>query len=178
MVVLFRLEERFEIGFDSAFEIRLHGDGVKGGGVGEGNGSPGGSVGVGVDEETQVAVPLLDFSGDGADVVEVGAEDSASVGFSDLEDEGCGFVGPGNGGSEEVVVDGLVGAEGEDDVVVGGASEEVGEIRVLDGREGMQVEGEVSVEMIVLHGLVELWDSEELVDVEPILDGSPPSNGE
>lgn len=90
MVILLRPEKRFEIGFDPVLEIGLHGNGVEGGRVGEGNRSPPSKLVVGVDEEAQIAVPLLfDFVGDGVNVVKIRAKDSALVHLSDLENEGA-----------------------------------------------------------------------------------------
>lgn len=99
------------------------------------NGSPASEVVGAVNEEAQVALPLLvDFVGDGVNVLKVRTEDSALVNLSDLENKGSGLVEPEECGSEKVVLDGLVGAEAEDDVVLLLASDEVGEVRVFDGR--------------------------------------------
>lgn len=37
----------------------------------------------------------------------------------------------------------------------------------------MQVEGDLPVQLIVLHVIVEFWDFDELVHVEPIFNASP-----
>lgn len=135
VVVLLRSEERFEIGFNFAFEIRLHGDGVERGRMRERNGSPASVVVGDVHEEKQVALPsLVDFVGDGVNVLKVRTEDSPLVHLSDLEKKGSGLVEPEECGSEKMVLDSLVWAEAEDDVVLLLASDEVGEDRVFDGR--------------------------------------------
>jgi len=140
VVVLFRSKEGFEIGFDLVFEIRFHDDGVERGRMRERNGSPLTKLIGAVGEEAQVALPLLvDFVGYGVNVLKIRTEDSALVHLPDLENVGSvsvwvGMAEPVDCGSEKTVLDGLVGGEAEDDVVLVLPSEEVGKVGVLDGR--------------------------------------------
>ena len=67
---------------------------------------------------------IFDFVGHHVDVLEIRLEDSALVGLSDLQHEASVTilfdvvsVGPGNGGAEKVVLDGLVGVKAENNVV-------------------------------------------------------------
>lgn len=129
----------------------------------------------GVHEQAQFTLSLLfDLVGDGVNVLEIRTEDSSLVEFSDLENErfgaiGVDFVEPEYGDTEKMIFDDLVGAQGENDVVLVLPCNEVGEVRVFDRRERVQVERDLCVKVIVLQGFVEFWDSEELVDVERVL---------
>ncbi|KAJ1378379.1 hypothetical protein SESBI_47911 [Sesbania bispinosa] len=53
-----------------------------------------------------------------------------------------------------MVLDGLVWVEGENDVVLVVPGDEVGEVRVFNGRKRMQIEGDLAVELIPLHAFV------------------------
>ncbi|RHN49580.1 hypothetical protein MtrunA17_Chr7g0276041 [Medicago truncatula] len=80
--------------------------------------------------ETQIAIALFfDFINNGVNVLNISTKDSLLIEFSDPENEGSvglGLVEPGNGGTEKMIVDGLIRGEGENDVVlVGIGSDEV-----------------------------------------------------
>lgn len=83
-----------------------------------------------VDVESQIAIALfIDFVNDSVNVLNISTKDSSLIEFSDPENEdavGLGLVEPGNGGTEKMIVDGLIRGEGENDVVlVGIGSDEV-----------------------------------------------------
>lgn len=67
----------------------------------------------------------------------------------------------------------MIGVVLEEDVVGLGAGEEVGEVGVFNGREGVEVEGDLAVELVFLEMLVELRDFVELVHVEAVYQGLP-----
>lgn len=127
MVIVLGLEERLKIGFDPIFEIGLHGNRVKSGGMREWNRSPPPAAAITIvseiDEEPQISLfLLLELVGNRVYVLEIRAEDSSSVGFPELQNEGSGgggvvLVGPRKWSSEEIVLDELVWIEAEDDVV-------------------------------------------------------------
>lgn len=121
---------------------------------------------------------VLHLVGDSVDVAEVLAKDATFIGFSDLENEGgnpvrFGFlVEPIECGTKEAVLDGLVRVEAQNDVSLVISGYEIGEVSVLYGRKGMQIERNFAVKVIPPHiiGFVEFGDFEELVHVEPIHD--------
>lgn len=127
MVIVLGLEERLKIGFDPIFEIGLHGNRVKSGRMREWNRSPPPAAAITIvseiDEEPQISLfLLLELVGNRVYVLEIRAEDSSSVGFPELQNEGSGgggvvLVGPRKWSSEEIVLDELVWIEAEDDVV-------------------------------------------------------------
>lgn len=83
-----------------------------------------------VEVESQIAIALfIDFVNDSVNVLNISTKDSSLIEFSDPENEGSvwlGLVEPGNGGTEKMIVDGLIRGEGENDVVlVGIGSDEV-----------------------------------------------------
>lgn len=83
-----------------------------------------------VDVESQIAIALFfDFVNDSVNVLNISTKDSSLIEFSNPENEGSvglGLVEPGNGGTEKMIVDGLIRGEGENDVVlVGIGSDEV-----------------------------------------------------
>lgn len=127
MVIVLALEERLKIGFDPIFEIGLHGNRVKSGGMREWNRSPPPAAAITIvseiDEEPQISLfLLLELVGNRVYVLEIRAEDSSSVGFPELQNEGSGgggvvLVDPRKWSSEEIVLDELVWIEAEDDVV-------------------------------------------------------------
>jgi len=102
-----------------------------------------------IDIHVELQVPLLsllDFIGHRVDVLEIRLEDSALVGLSDLQHEAPATVlfdvvavGPGYYGTEIVVLDGLVGVEAENDVVGLLAGDEVREVGIFEGRQGIEV---------------------------------------
>lgn len=96
------------------------------------NESPPSEIG-GVDVETQIAIALFfDFVNNSVNVLNISTKDSSLIEFSDPENEGSvrlGLVEPGNGGTEKMIVDGLIRGEGENDVVlVSIGSDEVVEV--------------------------------------------------
>ncbi|KAM1138414.1 hypothetical protein COP1_036345 [Malus domestica] len=84
--------EIFEIGPDFILQLSVHHHGVEGGGVRGRNRSPPFIFAGEVHVELDLSVPLLDFVGDGEDVLEVLAEHTALVGPVDFQDEGADFV--------------------------------------------------------------------------------------
>jgi len=85
-----------------------------------------------------MALPLiLHLVGDGVDMAEVLAEDSAFIGCSDFENEGgnpvrFGFLfEPEECGPEKMILDGLVRVEAQNDVVLVVTGNEIGEVSVF-----------------------------------------------
>ena len=177
-VVLLPAEERFEVRFHLALQIRSHRDRLERRRMRERNRSPP-FAGAGVHEEPQFPFSVaLHFAGDGVDVAEIRSKDSPLIGFSDLQEKRTGpvrlgvSVEPVERGAEEMVLDYLVRVEAQNDVVLVGSADEVREVWIFDGREGMQIEKDLSVQWIRLHALVQFGDFEELVNVEHVLQRS------
>lgn len=138
-------------------------------------------AGTGVDIELHVLFsPLFDLVGDGENVLEVLAEDSALVFLLETEDEGgvaggaAAAVSPGEFGAEEGVMDGVVRVEVEEDVGGIGTGEEVGVIGVLNGGERIEVGEDSAIELILLRVLIVARDFEGLVKVETVFEGQEP----
>lgn len=116
-------------------------------------------------------VALFNFVRHGQYVLEVLPEYSALVGFLDSQNVGpdsvdIGFLdGPGNLGAEKSVLDGVVVVVLEEYVVGFVTGKQVGEVGVFNGGEGVEVDGDFPVELVLLEVLVELWDFVELVNV-------------
>ncbi|KAF5464508.1 hypothetical protein F2P56_014581, partial [Juglans regia] len=132
--------------------------------------------------ELQVSLlPLLDFISHRVDVLEIRPDDSALVRSSELQHEASAIlsldlvaVTPGYYRAEKVVVDGLVGVETENDVVWLLAGDQIGEIGVVEGRQGVKVKGNLPIKLILLHAFIKFGYFEELVYMEAIFDPSPP----
>ncbi|PON75462.1 hypothetical protein PanWU01x14_040870 [Parasponia andersonii] len=192
VVVLFGFEEGFEVGFDLGFEIGFHGDGLEGGRVSQRDRSPPSismimmmmimTVIIEVHVQLQIPSSLLDLISYGTNMLKIRFQDSPLIGLAYHEDQvstidslALVLVHPDEFGPEKMVLDSLVGVEPEDDLVGPFPGDEVGEIRVLNRSQRIEIFGDLSIELILLHGvLVDFRDLERLVDMEAIFDHSPP----
>ncbi|TYI55026.1 hypothetical protein E1A91_D11G112100v1 [Gossypium mustelinum] len=61
----------------------------------------------------------------------------------------------------------------KDDFIWFFASEEIREIGIFNESERIQINQNLVIKLVSLHAFIELWDFEELVDMETIFNGTP-----